>query len=94
MAAEEGEPQYRIVDLDTNKESNSSRDFTGRGRATYLNGDVYEGDYVNGLRTGKGIYWYKKGGHRYEGNWKENEKHGVGTMEFRKKGVYFGRVLS
>lgn len=47
--AEEGEPQYKIVNLATNQESNSSRDFTGKGRATYLNGDIYEGDYVDGV---------------------------------------------
>lgn len=41
------------------------------------------------LRDGQGIYFYKKG-HKYEGNWKENHKCGVGKMEFKKKGVYFG----
>ena len=46
------------------------------------------------MRTGHGIYLYKKGGHRYEGKWKENHKHGIGKMEYRKKGTYFGRLFS
>jgi radial spoke head protein 1 len=81
---------YRIVNLATNEETNSSRDFTGKGRAYYVNGDIYEGYYRNGLRHGAGTYYYKKG-HKYEGQWKENQKSGVGKMTFKKKGIYFGR---
>lgn len=47
--ADDGEPQYKLVDLATQVEGNSSRDFTGKGRATYANGDVYEGDFLNGV---------------------------------------------
>ena len=36
--------------LDTNKVSLTSRDFTGKGKATYTNGETYEGDYVEGKR--------------------------------------------
>lgn len=46
---DDNEPKYRIVDLETNVESNSSRDFTGKAKAYYLNGDIYEGEYVNGV---------------------------------------------
>ncbi len=28
----------------------SSKDYSGKGKATYPNGDIYEGDFVNGLR--------------------------------------------
>lgn len=47
--ADEGEPQYQLLNLATNQLGNSSRDFTGRGRAMYLNGDIYEGDFVEGV---------------------------------------------
>ena len=47
--ADDGEPQYKLVDLATLVEGNSSRDFTGKGRATYANGDIYEGDFLNGV---------------------------------------------
>ncbi len=42
--AEEGEgAPYQIVNIETNETSNSSRDFTGRGLATYPNTETYEG---------------------------------------------------
>ena len=47
----------------------------------------------NKLRTGHGIYKYKKGGHVYEGKWKDNQKHGIGKMQFKKKGTYFGKPV-
>lgn len=31
----------------------------GRGKFTFCNGDVYDGDYINGKRTGNGIYFWK-----------------------------------
>lgn len=41
--------RYTILNLATNQQSNSSREFTGKGRATYKDGDIYEGDYVDGV---------------------------------------------
>ena len=29
----------------------------------------------------------------YEGKWKDNQKHGIGKMQFKKKGTYFGRPV-
>ena len=39
------------------------------------NGDRYEGDYKNGKREGKGIYYYKNGD-REMGDWKDGKKKG------------------
>lgn len=47
--ADGDEVRYTILNLGTNQLTNSSREFTGKGRATYVNGDVYEGDYVDGV---------------------------------------------
>lgn len=87
--SEDGEALYRIVDLNTGEEKTSSREFTGKGRAYYANGDVYEGDFRDGVRSGQGIYFYKRK-HKYEGSWVDNLKNGIGKMTFYKKGVYFG----
>lgn len=46
---DEDEIRYTILDLAKNTTSNSSREFTGKGRATYKEGDIYEGDYINGV---------------------------------------------
>merc|ERR1712224_1121673 len=38
---------------------NGSRDFTGQGKAEYKNGDIYDGDFAEGKRHGKGSYTFK-----------------------------------
>ena len=44
----------------------------------YPSGDVYDGEFVNGLFHGYGIYsWIN--GDRYEGMWKNNHREGEGT---------------
>ncbi len=45
----------------------------GYGIYEYLNGDVYEGEWKDGLRNGKGIYTTANG-KKYEGEWKNGEK--------------------
>jgi hypothetical protein len=49
MADGDDQVRYTILNLGTNQTTNSSREFTGKGRATYVNGDIYEGDYVDGV---------------------------------------------
>lgn len=44
---------------------------------TYANGDRYEGEMINGVREGKGIYFYHNGD-KYEGWWQGNKKNGMG----------------
>lgn len=61
---------------------NSSRDYTGEGYAQYPNGDQYYGDYVEGIRQGKGKYIYANGD-RYEGDFKNNNKHGIGKLVYK-----------
>ena len=56
--------------------------------ASYPNGDIYEGDYVDGIRHGRGIYRFAASGDKYEGSWVNNNKHGLGTMTYNGKGTY------
>ena len=45
----EGEaPQYKLVDAE-GQERTSSRGYTGKGTATYPNGDTYTGDFLDGV---------------------------------------------
>mmetsp|Transcript_44074 Transcript_44074/g.71417 ORF Transcript_44074/g.71417 Transcript_44074/m.71417 type:complete len:270 (-) Transcript_44074:177-986(-) len=81
---EEGEPKYELYVKGSDKpRQDGSQQFTGQGRAQYLNGDGYDGTYVEGLRTGKGLYAFKKNGDTYEGQYEENRKHGFGKMTYR-----------
>ena len=36
---------------------------------------MYDGELINGLRHGRGIFYYANGA-KYEGFWKDNMKHG------------------
>jgi radial spoke head protein 1 len=69
-----------------------SAGYTGKGTAVYPNADVYDGDFVEGVRQGKGKYTYGAGEapDRYEGQFFANEKHGIGKMFYSNKGEYFG----
>lgn len=72
----------------------NSRNYTGKASVKYPNNDTYEGDFKDGLRDGVGTYDYFKeeGAHnKYEGEWVQNVKHGIGKMTFADVGEYFGR---
>lgn len=66
----------------------------------YSNGDVYAGNYVEddeqagGKRHGYGTYTYFPGPHMffkaYQGQWREDSRHGYGMMFYRNGSVYVG----
>ena len=49
--AGDDEAKYKIRWEADGKWTNSSRDRSGKASAEYFNGDKYEGEYVNGVRT-------------------------------------------
>ena len=55
----------------------------------YTNGDLYEGDVVNGKKHGKGKYTYAAGGF-YEGDYADDKKHGKGKYTSANGNVYEG----
>jgi hypothetical protein len=59
----------------------TSYGFTGRGTATYPNGDIYEGSFQDGMRHGEGTYKYISQGKKEEGEEGE-EKINVYTGEW------------
>eukprot|EP00968_Pinguiococcus_pyrenoidosus_P019118 scaffold2022_cov261-Pinguiococcus_pyrenoidosus.AAC.7 len=52
-----------------------------KGRRLYPNRDVYEGEFVNGLREGRGSLFFVHGD-QYVGNFEENLFHGFGIMTY------------
>ena len=54
----------------------------------YSNGR-YIGQIVNGVRDGKGIYYFNDGS-RYEGYWKNNKRHGKGCDYYNNGERYEG----
>ena len=52
----------------------------GFGRATFANGDKYEGGWSNDMRNGEGRMEYANG-EIYIGGWKDGRKYGVGIRK-------------
>lgn len=66
----------------------------GRMIHTFPNGDIYDGDFFDGMRHGEGVYVAKKG-YKYVGAWKDDFRHGAGTFTYAEKDsegrpVHFG----
>lgn len=65
--------------------------YSGPGKVVWGNGDVYEGDLVQGLRQGKGSFNWKSG-QRYEGDWVHDRPQGQGSIKFANGNQYEGGV--
>ncbi len=65
-------------------------EITGTGRYDWPDHSYYEGQVVNGLRHGKGVYTNSKEGVVYEGEWKNGLRHGKGVLKYRNGSVYEG----
>ncbi len=55
-----------------------SREPNGEGRMVYNNGDIYDGEWVEGIQEGEGVFQYNNGD-TYEGLWKNGKKDGSGV---------------
>merc|ERR1712061_847043 len=62
----------------------------GYGVMKWQNGDRYEGDWVGGLREGKGKYLSKSTGGKYEGEYVADLKEGSGKYTFSNGDSYEG----
>lgn len=92
--ADDDEPKerpafYTITPEATGQEKKCSTGFTGKAKAAYTNGDVFEGLYANGLRQGTGVYTYENRD-VYEGKFQDNLKTGLGRVTYKKGGFYRG----
>ena len=53
----------------------------GKGKYTWKNGAIYEGEYDHGVKSGLGSYRYPNGT-VYRGSWKNGHKSGPGTVTY------------
>ena len=61
----------------------------GKGKYTWDDGDVYDGDWKNDEMTGKGKYTWSNGD-VYNGYWRDGNRHGYGNMKYS-DGTYEGQ---
>ncbi len=71
---------------------NSSLRMEGEGTLAYNTGDVYEGQFENGVITGTGIFRYANGD-VYEGSFANGMKSGEGTYTWFDGSVYSGEFV-
>ncbi len=67
--------------------------FSGIGKITWANGDVYDGNLVKGQRQGKGLFIWANG-QRFEGDWIQDTPAGKGRMQFANGNRYDGDVVN
>jgi len=58
-----------------------------------VNGDIYEGEWVEGFKHGFGVYRFNTGD-IYEGNWIKDIRTGLGKYYFQTGGKYEGEFLN
>lgn len=61
----------------------------GRGKLTYPNGDVYDGEFHHGRRQGRGLFVFFNGD-VYNGQWLKNRPHGRGRYVYASGSWYEG----
>lgn len=96
------EAQCKVEYLDEPEETNWIKR-AGKCRVTYVNGHIFEGTFdAEKVKQGQGVYiWMASSGDdddksekaRYEGNYKDGQKSGVGRMTFPNGDVYEGEWL-
>ena len=64
----------------------------GRGLYFFSDGNAFAGDWLEGNRTGHGVFTWPNG-NRYEGQFKDNQRHGKGTQYFAFGANYTGDWL-
>lgn len=52
----------------------------GFGKYFYINGDTYEGEWLNHVRHGQGTYTYAATGTKYVGTWNNGKRDGHGEL--------------
>jgi hypothetical protein len=70
-------------------ESNEHGMRHGKGRLTFANGDVYQGDFADDQMHGQGRYMYSNRS-IYDGSFVEGQQHGSGTYEWAVGTRYVG----
>lgn len=78
------------LDMKSDNSSSSSRNISNTSlRFEYSNGDIYEGSFLLGLRSGYGVMHYADGS-VFEGNWLSDKRSGFGKMNWQDGISYCG----
>ena len=66
---------------------NNNNKIEGKGKKITLNNSIYIGDFINGIKEGKGNEETNE--HKYEGDFKNNKKNGFGKLYYKEMNDYY-----
>lgn len=66
------------------------KDLNGFGTCAFINGYIYEGEFVKGVLSGRGVLSDSAGSMIYQGDFHDNRIHGIGTFFFKNGNRYDG----
>jgi hypothetical protein len=61
----------------------------GKGTYQFVNGNKYEGEWIDDFKSGYGVLHYANG-EKYEGFWENDKAHGKGTLTYIHGDKYVG----
>ena len=64
-----------------------------KGRIDYRNGDIFDGEFRNNVRSGEGRYEWSDG-RQYQGEWKADMREGQGRFHFPNGDVFEGQFVA
>jgi len=70
-------------------DKNEKNERHGKGKMTYADGDVYEGEWKNNKKSGNGKMTFKNNS-SYEGKWRSDNINGFGVYKYYNGDVYEG----
>jgi hypothetical protein len=65
----------------------------GTGIMKSSNGNIYDGQWIEGIKNGKGVYYDSTTKVVYSGEWKDGKKNGFGILKFSEKEYYKGTFI-
>ena len=78
-----------LIDKCVKSVKDFDEDINGKFKKEYNNGNIYEGNFVNGKKSGFGKMFFKSG-NIYEGNWENDIQNGKGIMFYKNGDIYNG----
>ena len=76
----DGQGYFEFTNGEYFGECKNSKIVHGMGTFSWSSGDIYEGDWVDGVIEGYGIYTYLNGTYKYEGYFSNQKQHGLGLV--------------
>jgi len=81
MGDEEG-GTYQLYITERQDVQDTSKGFDGHGVASHVNGDSFNGHFLQGKRSGYGTYVWAKNGDEYSGQYADNLRSGLGKFKY------------